>query len=405
MQPGVKYEYLSTEKELGQFCEQIADESLIAFDTEFVSEDRYRPDLCLVQVAAGRELAVIDPKSTGNLEVFWQLLASPGHTAVVHAGREEFRFCRFAIGQRPADWFDTQIAAALVGLDYPAAYGTLIQKLLGKSLGKGETRTNWRRRPLSKKQLEYALQDVVYLEPLYREISAQLSELERSLWLDAELTAWQDQLEAEENSSRWRRVSGISGLSPRGLAIVRELWQWRDQEASERDIPPRRVLRDDLLVEMARRQSAEPKSIRAVRDMDRRGLQRHIPAISACIQRALELPKSQCPEPSRRSTRPTFNLLGQFLSTAVNSMARSARVAPSLVCTVQDVRDLIAHHLGYWDADQPPLLATGWRSEVVGHAIDELLDGELAIRITNPASEQPLSFEPCRAPNDRADAS
>ncbi len=400
----MKYEYLSTEEEVARFCEQIASESLIAFDTEFVSEDRYRPDLCLLQVAAGRRLAVIDPKSAGSLEPFWRLLASPGHTAIVHAGREEFRFCRFAIGQRPASWFDTQIAAGLIGMEYPAAYGTLIQKLLGKSLGKGETRTNWRRRPLSAKQIEYALQDVVYLEPLYQEISAQLRELGRAAWLDSELAAWQHQLEAEETSSRWRRVSGISGLSPRSLAIVRELWQWRDEEAAQRDIPPRRVLRDDLLVEIARRQSADSKNIRAVRDMDRRGVQRHLPAISARVQRALDLPRSKCPKPPSRSARPPFNLLGQFLSTAVNSMARSARVAPSLVCTVQDVRDLIAHHLGYWDADEPPVLATGWRSEVVGHAIDELLDGDLAIRITDPASEQPLSFESfpgAEGPSDR----
>ncbi len=394
MQDGVKYEYLSTDKELGQFCEQIADASLIAFDTEFVSEDRYRPDLCLVQVAAGGRMAVIDPKTIDSLDVFWQLLAAPGHTTLVHAGREEFRFCKHAIGQRPTQWFDIQIAAGLIGLEYPAAYGTLIHKLLGRSLGKGETRTNWRHRPLSDRQLEYALQDVLYLEPLYKAISSQLEELDRLPWLETELTAWLDQLERDEATSRWRRVSGISGLSPRNLAIVRELWNWRDSEAEQRDIPPRRVLRDDLMVEMARRQSGDPKRIRALRDMERRGIQRHIPAISACIDKALALPLSDCPEPPQRAARPQFNLLGQFLATAVNSMARSARVAPGLVGTVQDVRDLIAHHLGYWDSDHPPVLATGWRSEVVGHAIDELLDGKLSIRITDPSSEQPLSFEP-----------
>ena len=122
-------------------------------------------------------MAIIDPLVVDDLSPFWRLLATPGHLSVVHAGREEFRFCRRAIGERPADWFDVQIASGLVGLDYPAAYGTLIQKLLGNSLGKGETRTNWRKRPLSKRQLEYALQDVVYLEPLYLQISARLEEM------------------------------------------------------------------------------------------------------------------------------------------------------------------------------------------------------------------------------------
>ncbi len=106
-------------------------------------------------------------------------MASAGHTTVVHAGREEFRFCRRSSGARPANLFDIQIAAGLIGLDYPAAYGTLLQKLLGESLGKGETRTNWRRRPLHKRQLDYALQDVVYLEPLYDRIVAKLDEMGR----------------------------------------------------------------------------------------------------------------------------------------------------------------------------------------------------------------------------------
>src|SRR5207244_2461404 len=144
----------------------IAGSGAIAFDTEFVSEDSYRPDLCLVQVAAAGKLAVIDPHAVEDLAPFWNLLAAEGHETIVHAGREEFRFCRRAIGRRPARLFDIQLAAALIGLEYPAAYGTLISRLLGQRLGKGETRTDWRKRPLTPVQLEYALQDVIYLEPL-----------------------------------------------------------------------------------------------------------------------------------------------------------------------------------------------------------------------------------------------
>jgi ribonuclease D len=388
----VNYEYLSTDRAVRDFCEQIADAPLIAFDTEFVSEDRYYPELCLVQVAAQGQLAVIDPLATSDLAPFWQLVASSGHTSIVHAGREEFRFCRRAIGARPADLFDTQIASGLVGLDYPAAYGTLLQKLLGESLGKGETRTNWRRRPLSKRQLEYALQDVIYLEPMYRHLCGQLEERGRLDWLRDELAAWQDQLEREETTERWRRVSGISGLSRRQLAVLYELWRWRDSQAKARDIPPRHVLRDDLMLELSRRASADEQRIRAVRGMDWRKLQRSIPEIADCIARGLSVPDEHCPNSGPKIPRPQYNLLGQFLATAVNSMARAANVAPGLIGSVQDVRDLVAYHLGHGGQDVPAL-AQGWRSEVVGQVVDRLLDGELAIRITDPHSNQPLSFE------------
>jgi ribonuclease D len=289
--------------------------------------------------------------------------------------------------------FDIQIAAGLIGLDYPAAYGTLLQKLLGESLGKGETRTNWRRRPLHKRQLDYALQDVVYLEPLHDRIVAKLDEMGRRGWLEDELVAWQDQQEQEESTERWRRVSGISGLSRRQLAILHELWRWRDTQARSRDIPSRQVLRDDLMLELARRASDDEQQIRAVRGMDWRKLQRSIPEIAESITRGLNLPDENCPNAGPKTPRPQYSLLGQFLATAVNSMARSAHVAPGLIGSVQDVRDLIAHHLGHGGQDVPAL-AQGWRSEVVGQVVDRLLDGDLAIRITDPHSNQPLSFEP-----------
>ncbi len=281
----------------------------------------------------------------------------------------------------------------MIGLDYPASYSTLLQKLLGKSLGKGETRTNWRRRPLSKRQLEYAVQDVSYLEPLYEQITAQLDQKQRQSWLQEELAAWQDDLEQEEYTERWRRVSGISGLSRRQLAILYEIWKWRDAQARARDLPPRRVLRDDLLVELARRGSADVQYIRALRGMDWRKQQRAIPEIASCISRGLQVPDEACPSTGTKSPRPQFTLLGQFLATAVSSMARAADVAPGLIGSVQDVRDLIAHHMGY-GGDEIPALAKGWRADVVGQVINRLLDGQLAIRITDPNSNEPLSFEP-----------
>lgn len=314
------YEHITTSQQLLDFCAFAANATSLAFDTEFVSEDSYRPQLCLVQVAVGSRLAIIDPIAVDDLRPFWNLVVAPGHETIVHAGREEFRFCRWATGKRPNQLFDVQLAAGLIGMEYPAAYSNLISKLLGKSLTKGETRTDWRRRPLSDAQMEYALLDVVYLERLRRVLGERIERLGRTDWLRSEIDAWQGHIEEYEEGERWRRLAGVSGLSPRVLALVRELWHWREELAAQRDWPVRRVLRDDLIVELARRQSSDPRRIRAIRGLERGDLQKHLPQLSTCMERALQLSEAECPQPLPRSGRPQLNLLGQFLHTAVSSL-------------------------------------------------------------------------------------
>lgn len=391
----MQYEYITTDSQLRDFCEEISGAKVIAFDTEFVSEDSYRPDLCLVQVAAGGRLFAIDPYSVGDITPFWELLASGGHETIAHAGREELRFSLHAVGARPHRLFDIQIAAAFVGLEYPAAYGKLVSRLLRKTLDKGETRTNWRHRPLSKHQLEYAMQDVLYLEKIRNILGEKLEKLGRQSWLETEMEAWQSLVEDAESSRRWRRVSGISGLSSRCLAVVRRLWQWRDEQAQRRNQLPKRILRDDLIVELAKRQTSDLKRIRAVRGLERGNLQQHLPDLAACIDEALSLPDDQCPKRFQRDTTPQLNLLAQFLNTALGSICRAAQIAPGIVGTTQDVRELIAYRLNIGKAaeNEPPSLATGWRAEIVGQRIDDLLSGKVSIRITDPLSDHPLSFD------------
>jgi ribonuclease D len=337
----VRYEYITSQQHLRDFCQVIADAEIIAFDTEFVSEDTYLPELCLVQVAADGHLGIIDPLEFSDLSPFWELLTQPGKETLVHAGREEFRFILRALGKRPTEWFDVQLAAGLIGLEYPASYGTLVQKLLGKSLSKDETRTDWRRRPLSPRQIEYGLQDVVDLQAIRGVLHSRLNELGRLDWVKSELLDWQDEMERSESGDKWRRVGGLSGMSPRALAIVRELWLWRDGEGQRRNIPTRRILRDDLLLELAKRQTSDPKRMRAVRGMERGEVVRHMPKIGACVDKALAMRDDELPVSERRTSRPQLNLLGQFLSTALGSICRSAQVAPNLAGTAQDVRDLV----------------------------------------------------------------
>ncbi|MFM8291342.1 MAG: ribonuclease D [Planctomycetia bacterium] len=390
------FEIVTTDAQLRDLVRRLADHAHIGFDTEFVSGHTYRSQLCLLQIAAPGILAVVDTLEVRELEPFWRLLAEPGRKTVVHAGREEMGFILHAIQARPAELFDVQVAAGLVDHDFPAGYAALVRRFLNLPTNKGETRTDWRQRPLTQAQLEYAVDDVRHLERLWRKLEDRLESLGRTAWMQEEMATWQNDVEESFVRKRWRRISGLGGLSRRELAVARELWHWRDAVAEQRDMPPRRVLRDDLLVELCKRKSADERQISAVRGMQRSDLRHILKGLSAAIDRGLELPEDECPGGERqRAPPPQLAMLGQFLATAVAGLCRQMQLAPALVGTSSDMRDLLAHKLGYRDEDREgdPLLASGWRQEVVGAVVDDLLAGRAALRIGDLRSHDPLVID------------
>jgi ribonuclease D len=391
----VQYHDITTDEQLRQYCRKLARAKTIAFDTEFVSEHTYRPVLCLIQVDADGELAVIDGMTVGDMTPFWEVVAAPGHETIVHAGRGEMEFCWLAVGQWPAQLVDVQLAAGLAGAEYPAGLSNLISRFLGQTPPKHETRTDWRRRPLSKRQVEYALNDALYLRPLRDEICGRLKELGRLDWLNEEMKHWHEAIERSMSQERWRRVSGNAALDGRGLAIIRELSRWRDAEAQRRNQPVRRILRDDLIVELARRGSADVARIRAVRGLERGDLQRRLSDMAAAIQRGLDLPEAECPPRAKREQGPELSVLGQFLFAALGSICREAQLAPNLVGTPNDIREWIAHRAGrnHRKSGEVPQLARGWRADFVGRLFDDLLAGKLSVRVAEVDSDHPLRFE------------
>ena len=392
----MSHEFITSAGQLTELCQRLAKSQQIAFDTEFVSEHTYRPQLCLLQVVAGQHLAAIDTLAVPDLTPFWRLIVEEGREIVVHAGREEMGFCRDATDRLPGNLFDVQVAAGLIGMEYPVGYGNLTNRMLGITAHKGETRTDWRRRPLSDRQIDYALDDVRYLPALRDKLGSRLRQLDRLDWLREEMANWQADVVNSFDRERWRKVTGSSSLSSRSLAIVREIWRWRDSEAERRDVPARQVLRDDLIVELAKRRSADPQQIRALRGFERRDYKQLVPDLAKAIAGAMELPDEDCPRVVRQDSSPQLTMLGQFLSSALSSICRGAQVAASLVGTPNDVRDLVAHRLGQASTSDSelPVLKQGWRAEVVGHLLEDLLLGKVAIRIQDPNSEHPLAFEP-----------
>jgi ribonuclease D len=385
---------ITRQRDLDDLCERMEAADILGFDTEFVSEDTFHPELCLIQVVTPRELAVIDPQ-TVDVGGFWKVVAQGEHTTVVHAGREELSFMLRAVGAIPKRMFDVQIAAGFCTNEFPASYGSVVGKFLGRQPMKGEQRTDWRRRPLTDAQINYALEDVRYLLPLHERLTQTLAKRNRLAWLEEEMAAWQQQIIEAQERKDWRRVSGIGSLNARNLAIVRELWHWRQEEAKRINQPPKRLLRDDLLVEIAKRKSDQPDQILAIRGLQRGDLRRKARELAAAVRRGLDAPLERDHRLPQGEPPSQLNLLGQFLTPALTSICRRAEVAASMVGTATDVRELIAYRYGFGGADpeETPVLLQGWRAQLVGNLLDDLLAGKKSIRIADPSHEDPLAFD------------
>lgn len=393
------YQLITSSSQLDDFLEYLSGQNLITFDTEFVSEDCFEPELCLIQVGTEDRIGIIDPLAFEGWESFWEFLAEGDHISVAHAARQEYLFCRkFSGGKGPANLFDVQIASGMIGLEYPAAYSTLVNRFCKTTISKGETRTDWRKRSLSPGQLRYAAADVQYLPAIYHKLVTSLNKQDRMDWIEDEMSRQIDRFVDKNPSEKWRKVSGISSLRSRELSIVRELYQWRMEIAQDKNIPAKRVLRDDMIVEIARLKSSDPSRIKNLRGLSQRRNSESLEVIAERVGRALDLPEDKMPKPNKlKSHKVRLTQVIQFANTALGIICRKENIAPSLVGTMQDIRDLVGWRLGICPKENKPLLANGWREKIVGQTIDQLLEGKLSIQITDPKSDFPLEF----SENDR----
>ena len=371
-------------------CDDLAASSHVAFDTEFVGEDTYVPDLCLVQVATPHALYVIDPFECGPLEEFWGLIADPARLVVVHAGREEVRICHGAIGRPPGNLFDVQIAAGLVGLGYPLGYGPLVQSVLRKRLQKGETLTDWRKRPLTDEQISYAFDDVRDLLAVWKRIDAKLTKHGREAWAKEEFTDFVAHvLKGGGEVERWRRLKGTASLDSKRLAVLREVYAWREGVAYRRNRPVRTVLRDDLLVEIAKRIPKAEQDISTLRGLGKADAS----GIMEAVERARALPPEQWPDETERDNDPhAIGLVASFLSVVLSDWCGRHELTTPLVATSADVK-----HLVRATANKEPIpddcgLAIGWRKEHVLPMLVEVLEGRRAVRVRALEGESPLEY-------------
>jgi ribonuclease D len=289
--------------------------------------------------------------------------------------------------------FDVQLAAAFLGHEYPASYRNLVHRYTGKSLDKEETRSDWRKRPLSNQQLQYAAQDVKDLLRLEAKMASELKAADRTAWYEEEIQSWQEDLANYENSDNWYRISGIQALSGPSLAIVKALWTWREQRARERDLPARKILRDDLMIELARRGNGDARRMASLRGMEHRHVKQMIPELVEVIEQAQNDPIPAWPRKSKLGRGQPPAMLTQFLAAALAYICRTKKISPAVVATSDDLRDFVKYRLEGHEKDWlPPSLATGWRAEIVGRELDDLLQGKIGMVLDNLQSDLPIRF-------------
>jgi ribonuclease D len=334
---------------------------------------------------------LIDPLSSGPLDAFWNLVVDPGHQVIVHAGREEVRLCRLWTGKTPGNLFDLQLAAGLVGLPYPLGHATLVYQLLGVQLAKGETLTEWRDRPLTKQQVRYAFDDVRFLLPLWERLAGQLQELGREEWAREEFARLADQAAPEEPSQeKWRKLRGLGSLDRRKLAMVRELFNWREEAAETKNRPARTIIRDDLIIEIVRRNPTRERDMQVIRGLPRRDLA----AILGVIERARALPLEQCPAAAEREVDPPqVGLVANVLIAVLGDLCIRRRLAANLVCSNSDVKLLVRARQQGRPLAEDSVLAGGWRAQHILPELVAVLEGKKRLRITDPVSETPFSLE------------
>jgi ribonuclease D len=396
--PELPEQIVAQPEELAACCAYLGRCRTFGFDTEFVGEDSYHPRLCLVQVATPEHLFLIDPLTVGPLDGFWKLVVDPANLVVVHAGREEARLCRLWAGQTPGNFFDLQIAAGMVGFSYPLGHAFLVNQILGVQITKGETLTEWRDRPLTHQQVRYAFDDVRFLLLLWQSLDRQLRELGRSEWAREEFARLASVAAPEEVvSEKWRKLRGLGALNRRKLAIVRELSRWREQTAARTNRPARTIVRDDLLIEIARRNPGRERDLEVIRGLPHRDLT----AILQVVQKAKDIPLEECPIVfEREQDPPQVQLVTNVLTAVLGDFCSRNRLAANLVANNQDVRLLVRARLQGAPLPEESGLMRGWRREHVLPELLAVLEGRRSLRIVDIQAEAP--FAVCDAlPDDR----
>jgi ribonuclease D len=376
-----KMNLITRTSDLEAIVQELSERDFITIDTEFIRETTFWPELCLVQLAAPGISGMIDPLADGlDLSPLWSLMANENVTKVFHAARQDIEII-FKMGNLiPHPVFDTQVAAMVCGFGDAVAYDQLVRKVTGAHIDKSSRFTDWRRRPLTEKQLEYALADVTHLIDVYQHLKNELEKTERLHWLNEEMDVLTSPGTYDIHpEDAWQRLK-LRVRKPVEFAILKAVAAWRERQARERNMPRSRVLKDDAIYEIAQQAPRDIQALSRLRSIPR-GWERSAQAggLIETVASVLEIPQKSLPQlPQRRRSPEGTSAAAELLKVLLKMVAEEYGVATKILATSDDI-DLLAAQGA--EAEVPAL--HGWRMEVFGKKALELLNGEVALKMEN----------------------
>ena len=369
---------------VAEIAEELTKAGLFVVDLEFASEGRYVPELCLVQVAwpteqVGGGLALLDAQET-ELEPIFRVIADTETEVVAHAARQDIALLSTRFEVRAAKFWDTQIAAAFVGVGEQVGYGRLVGELLGVKIDKGPQFTDWTRRPLSDRQLRYAAADVTYLLELWPVLKEKLNAASRLSWVSEESAAMVADVSVRTPANeKYLGIGGWGALRGKSAAALVELATWRETEALRANKPPSWILPDPAMVDVCRRLARNEAALRKAKGVGAGTVRSYAEPVLAAIERGT---KNEPPAPPRKgSSLPTeIQPLGALLNVLVGARCAGETLPPKLVGSKSDCEELITWHVGGKTGPLPRML-NGWRRSFIGDDAIALLEGASALRV------------------------
>ncbi|MCP4766834.1 MAG: ribonuclease D [Gammaproteobacteria bacterium] len=370
------YSYIDNDEALARYCAALSEASCCVIDTEFIRESTYYAELALIQVGSGDQFACIDPLAITDFKPFAELLVRPDLVKVFHSSSQDLEILYQKFAAVPSPVFDTQLAAAVLGYNHQISYADLVQQLCGVTLEKKHTRANWKRRPLSEDELDYAMDDVRYLLSIYEQLRDQLQVSRRSSWLERDLRDITDPEKYRVNMEQlWKRLKGVQKLKGEKLQIASDLCRWREQQAQRCNRPRRWILKDDTIIEIARHKPDSIESLSRIRELGDKTIQRNGDQLLSIVAQAQSVDAQHWPRPDKVESLSKHQLaLGDCLMALCRVFAEQNQIALATLVTRKDIDNLILNQ-------KSSRLTQGWRFTMAGEKLLEFIHGQSAISV------------------------
>lgn len=368
--------FIDTPDELAKFATSISAAEWLALDTEFLREKTYRPELCLLQIATPDLVACIDPLAIDTIDPVLDVIYQSNITKVLHAASQDLEIFYWLRGEVPGNLFDTQIAAPLLGYQEQIGYANLVGEVLNVNLSKSHSRADWTRRPLPEQQVQYAADDVIYLARMYPIMCEKLDQLNRKQWLDSE---WQNltnpDLYEKPVDDVWKRLRGIDKLKGGRLAVAQQFAKWRELTARERNLPRNWLLKDDVLMDMAKQLPLSTGELKHIRGLSDGMVKSHGNALIKIINTYKDSIPAAAEDYKRKvKLTPDQDATLDLLTAVAKIHSRELQINPSILAPRKSIEDLIK---GKTDTQ----VMQGWRGQLIGPALQSMLAGKTALTV------------------------